>query len=34
MIKKEQERNKKKVDYYTSDRDSVVRVSNISIREF
>lgn len=33
MIKKEQKRNKKKVDYYTSDKDSVVRVGNISIRE-
>lgn len=34
MIKQELKRNKKKVDYYTSDKDSVVRVSNISIREF
>lgn len=34
MIKSEQKRNKKKVDYYTLDKESIVRVSNISIREF
>jgi len=34
MIKNEQKRNKRKVDFHTSDRDSVVRVGTISKREF
>ena len=31
---KEVQKTKNKVDYHTSDKDSVVRVSGISIREF
>lgn len=34
MIKQEQKSNKRKVDFHTSDRDSVVRVNTITKREF